>query len=399
VTTTPVSAPVSDVDLFATDVLANPYDTYRSLRDAGPAVRSSTHPIWLLTRYDDVRTALADWQSFTSAQGVALTDEMNAPMLGGVLATDPPEHDVLRSVLSEKLAPRALAKLRGDIAERADALVARVVAKGSFDAVTDLAQSLPVDVVADLIGLPQEGRDKLLPGADATFASFGPLDDRMMARMPVFMDYIQYMQSVSDRSVLAPGSWGAAVFEAVDDGRIAEETAGPLLTAYLVAGMDTTVAAIAAYIRFLAEDPELFAVLKADPGLVASGFEEALRMESPVLGFFRNTTRDVDVSGVVIPAGSRVLLSNASANRDERHYPDPDRFDVRRNPVDHLAFGYATHGCAGQGLARIEAQALIGSLLRRVDRIELAGEPVRHEHPVVRGLESLPVTVVPASEG
>jgi cytochrome P450 len=397
-TASPVSAPSSDVDVYASDVLADPYDVYRRLRDAGPAVRLSTYPVWFMGRYSDVRAALADWETFTSAQGVALTDEMNAPMLGGVLATDPPEHDVLRAVLSEKLAPRALAKLRADIAERADALVAGLVTKGAFDVVTDLAQALPVDVVADLIGLPREGREKLLPGADATFASFGPLDERMQARFPVFMDYMQYMQSVSDPSVLAPGSWGAAVFEAVDDGRIAQETAGPLLTAYLVAGMDTTVAAIAAYIRFLAEDAELFATLKADPSLIAGGFEEALRIESPVQGFFRNTTRDVDVDGIVIPAGSRVLLSNGSANRDERHYPDPDRFDINRNPVDHLAFGYATHGCAGQGLARIEARAIIESLLRRVERIQLDGEPVRHEHPVVRGLEHLPVTIVPAAE-
>jgi cytochrome P450 len=399
VTTTPVPAPVSDVDLFASSVLADPYDTYRRLRDAGPAVQLIAQPIWVLTRYADVRSGLADWETFTSAQGVALTDEMNAPMLGGVLATDPPEHDVLRSVLSEKLAPRALAKLRGDITERADALVATVVARTTFDAVTDLAQPLPVEVVADLIGLPREGREKLLPGADAVFASFGPLDERMQARFPVFLDYMQYMASVSNRSVLAPGSWGAAVFQAVDDGRIAEETAGPLLTAYLVAGMDTTVAAIAAYVRFLAEDPKLFATLKEDPSLVGSGFEETLRIESPVQGFFRNTTRAVDLEGTVIPAGSRVLLSNGSANRDERHYADPDVFDVHRNPVDHLAFGYATHGCAGQGLARIEARAIIESLLRRVDRIELAGEPVRHEHPVVRGLESVPVTVVPTAAG
>nr|WP_275585685.1 cytochrome P450 [Geodermatophilus sabuli] len=213
------------------------------------------------------------------------------------------------------------------------------------------------------------------------------------------MAYIQYIQSFDSKDKFTPGSWGAAVFDAVEDGRLTPESGMQLLNAYLVAGMDTTVNAISAYIRFLAEDPELWAALKADPSLVASGFEETLRLESPAQGFFRNTTRDVDVDGVLVPAGSRVLLSFGAANRDERHYPDPDRFDVRRNPVDHLAFGYAVHGCAGQGLARIEAQALIGSLLRRVDRIELAGEAVQHEHPVVRGLGSLPVTVVPAREG
>ena len=123
------------------------------------------------------------------------------------------------------------------------------------------------------------------------------------------------------------------------------------------------------------------------------------RAQSPAQNVTRLTTRDVDVDGVIIPAGSRVVISFASANRDERHYPDPDRFDLQRNPLDHLAFGYATHGCAGQGLARIEAHALISSLLRRVNRIELAGEPVRHLNPIIRGLEHLPVSVVPAREG
>ncbi|MFY9778452.1 MAG: cytochrome P450 [Trebonia sp.] len=137
---------------------------------------------------------------------------------------------------------------------------------------------------------------------------------------------------------------------------------------------------------------------QGDPGLIGGAFEENLRLESPVQGFTRLTTRDVELDGTLIPADTQVLLSYASANRDERHYPDPDRYDIRRNPVDHLAFGYATHGCAGQGLARIEAQALIGSLLRRVESIELAGEPVRHSHPMIRGLEALPVSVVPERE-
>jgi cytochrome P450 len=125
-----------------------------------------------------------------------------------------------------------------------------------------------------------------------------------------------------------------------------------------------------------------------------------LRKEEPrVRGIItRLTIRDVDVSGTLVPAGTRVRLSFASANRDKRHYPDPDRFDLRRNPVDHLGFGYGVHGCAGQGLARIEAQALIGSLLRRAEHLELTGELVRHRHPVIRGLEHLPVSVVPAGE-
>lgn len=148
--------------------------------------------------------------------------------------------------------------------------------------------------------------------------------------------------------------------------------------------------------RFLAEDPGLWAALKADPDLIGAGFEETLRVETPTQGFYRTATRDVDVDGVLVPARSRVLIQNASACRDERHYPGPDRFDIGRNPVDHLAFGYGIHSCTGQGLARIEARALIGSLLRRAGSIRLADEPVRHLHPTLRGLEHLPVAVAPA---
>lgn len=392
-TTTSSAAPVSDIDPFDDDVRADLYGAYRTLRDTGPVVRLTAHPTWALTRYADVRAALADWETFSSASGVALNDVMNTNLQGTVLGTDPPQHDVLRSVLAEKLAPRGLAKLRDDIVDRADALVAEVAARGSFDAVTELCERLPIDVVADLIGLPEEGRERLLPGADAVFAGFGPMGSGLQKRLPTLLTYFEYMQSFDSRDKLAPDSWGAALWDAVDEGRIPAESAVALMTAYLSAGMDTTVHGLSSYIRFLAEDPQLWADLKAHPELLASGFEEALRLESPVQEFFRLTTRNVDVDGVTIPEGTRVLLCFGAANRDERHYPDPDRFDLRRNPVDHLAFGYATHGCAGQGLARIEAQALVGALLRRVTRIELAGPPVLHDNPIARGLAHLPVVV------
>ncbi|MDQ0382871.1 cytochrome P450 [Amycolatopsis thermophila] len=392
------AVPVSDIDVYSDDVLDDPYPAYRALRDAGPAVYLSSRSLWAIARYSDVRKALADAATFSSAAGVGVSDEMNAMQTGTVLASDDPQHAELRAVLSEKLAPRALTALRSAIAEQADALVADVVARGSIDGVTDLAARLPTDVVADLIGLPREGREVLLPGADAMFASFGPLDERLRNRMPEVTAYLEFMSAMTDRAKLAPGSWGAAILDAVDEGRLAPGSAVPLMTAYLVASMDTTVHSLGNFLRLLAENQDLWQALKADPGLVGPAFEENLRLDSPAQGFTRVTTREVDVDGVVIPEGSRVLVSFASANRDERHYPDPDRFDVHRNPVDHLAFGYGVHGCAGQGLARIEARALVGSLLRRAERIEPAGEPTRHLNPAVRGLGHLPLTLVPAKE-
>lgn len=390
--------PTLDVDIFTDDVIADPYPIYRELRDAAPAVYMSPHSVWAIGRHADVRAALLDYETFSSARGVEMLEELaQFGTIGTILGTDPPEHDVLRAVLSEKLAPRALRNLHDYVTERADAIVRDAVSKGTFDAVTDLAQRVPVDVVADLIGLPKEGRHILLEGADAIFYAFGPLTQRLQERLPNIQGYLQYTRDMLNREILAPDSWGSAVLDAVDEGRLPIEVARTLMSSYMIAGMDTTVNSTSNLIRLLAERPDLWAALKNDPSLIPGAFEEILRWESPVQGFFRTTTRDVDVSGTVIPENSRVLLCFGAGNRDERHYADPDTFDLHRNPTDHLAFGYGTHGCAGQGLARMEVPAVLTALLRYADSISLAGEPTRNFSPVIRCLSSLPLTVTPAN--
>jgi cytochrome P450 len=390
--------PTLDVDIFSDDVMLDPYPTYRVLRDTAPAVYMPAHSVWAIGRYADIRPALLDFEAFSSARGTEMLEDLaQFGTIGTIIGTDPPEHDVLRSVMSEKLAPRALKGLRDHIYERADLIVRAAVAQGTFDAVSDLAQRLPVDVVADLIGLPKEGRHMLIEGADAIFHAFGPLTPRLQERLPKVQAYLQYTRDMLNRDVLAPDSWGTAVLDAADEGRLPIETARTLMSSYMIAGIDTTVNSIGNFIRFLADRPDVWDALKEDPALIPSAYEEILRMESPVQGFFRTATRDVDVDGTVIPENSRVLICFGAGNRDERRYPDPDTFDIRRNPTDHLAFGYGTHGCAGQGLARIEVPALISSLLRHADSIRPAGDAVQNFSPVVRSLEALPVTVTPSN--
>jgi len=390
--------PTLDVDIFADDILVDPYPTYRVLRDTAPAVYMPAHAVWAIGRYADIRAALLDFEAFSSARGAEMLEDLaQFGTIGTVIGSDPPEHDVLRSVLSEKLAPRALKSLRGHINERADQIVREAVARGSFDAVTDLAQRLPVDVVADLIGLPKEGRQVLIEGADAIFHAFGPLTPRLQQRLPNVQAYLQYTRDMLDRDILAPDSWGSAVLDAADEGRLPIEAARTLMSSYMIAGIDTTVNSIGNFIQFLASRLDIWAALEENPELIASAYEEILRMESPVQGFFRTATRDVDVDGTVIPKDSRVLMCFGSGNRDERHYADPDSFDLHRNPTDHLAFGYGTHGCAGQGLARIEVPALISALLRHTDSIRPDGEAVQNFSPVVRSLSSLPITVTPTN--
>jgi len=383
----------SDEDLFSPENTPDPYAVLDQLRELSPAVQMTRHDFWLLTRYDDVRHAATDWQTFTSSQGVALTPQFNERLAGGVLATDPPEHDELRAVLSEKLAPRALTAVRAQIRDYVERLVDELVERRHFDGVTDLAAVYPVNVVADLVGLPQEGRELLHPGADACFAAFGPWEHYVQEHLHLIESYAGLMAAMADRSRLTPGGWGEAIMDAVDEGRLTETGAGKTISAYMTAGMDTTVNAVAALLQLFAERPEVWDTLKSEPSLARPMFEEILRLESPVQGFWRVTTKDTEVDRVPIRAGRRVMLHWGAANRDPRHYPNPATFDIRRNPLDHLAFGYGIHGCGGQGLARLEVALLLEVLLARVDRFELTADVRRRANPIVRSLQSVPLAV------
>ncbi|MGA9856535.1 MAG: cytochrome P450 [Solirubrobacteraceae bacterium] len=388
--------PVSDIDLFDDAVLADPYATYEELRDLGAAVWLERHKAWAIPRYAEVRAILRDHETFSSSPNPGLEPEQPYMPRGDVLGADPPDHERLRRVLADQLLPRALRGLGERIAAQADELVAGAVARGSFDAIEEIARRFPVDVVADLVGLGPDRREDLLTFADAAFNTFGPFNERTQASLATVSGLLDFMQSAMSRESLRPGSWGAAAYAAADRGEISHEDAGRMMGAFVVAGMDTTVNAIGSAIWLLAQRPDRFAALRADPGLAKPAFEETLRYESPVIMFARGATRDTEIGGTPIAAGDRVVLLFGSANRDERRYPDAEQFEITRNPLDHVAFGYGIHVCVGAGLARMEGPAILAALARRVERLELDGEPRRHLNNVIRGLAELPVTVTAA---
>lgn len=389
-----LQVPELDLDLFTDEALINPYPLYEEIRATASAVFLPKYGVWAMGRYDDVRAALADWETFTSTQGVALNPTSINTTRGIIITTDPPEHDVLRGVLADRLAPRAIRALQGGIEEQARELVDSLVAKGSFNAVTELARVFPVTVVLQLIGLPADTPgDRVLAWAEAAFNAGGPDIERTREAFPLLADQFAYLAEVS-KEKLEEGSFGWAIYDAADKGVIPHESCVPLLSAYVTAGMDTTINAISTGIQYFAENPEQWDLVRADRTLITSAFHEIVRMESPLQWFARVTTRDVDLGDVVIPEGERVLMLYGSANRDERKWEDPTRFDVKRNPVDHLAFGYGTHGCAGQGLARLEGTAIFKALADTVVRFDTAGADMRLNNRI-RGLDSLEVTVTP----
>ena len=389
--------PSIDVDLFDDGVLASPYETYARMRDLGAAVRVSKYDLVALPRYREVRSALANWRAFSSGSGVGVSPRLNQYYEGSVLASDPPAHDRLRKALMGKLSPPALKALGGDIEAKAEALVARLVAKASFDAVTDLAQVFPISIVADLIGLPDDERDKLLERADGSFNAFGPENHRALDTEYVFADTFRYITTYGARDRLAPGGFGMALYKAADAGTIDPEQVFPLMLAYLFAGMDTTVNAIGHAIWLLATHPDQWRRLREDPRLTAAVFDETLRLESPAQYFTRVAMADCIVGDHSIAQGERVLIMFGSANRDERQWERPELFDLSRRASNHLAFGIGIHACVGQTLARMEADAILKALIKRVEHLA-AGTPVRHLNNVLRGLASLPIEVAPVRQ-
>lgn len=384
---------VSDADLFSDEVLLDPYPLYAELRETAGVVHLPSNDVYALTRYDVIRDALGDTTTFSSS-AIGFNPMVNEALQGTSLASDPPVHTQLRAALSANLTPRALRGLKGQIEEKADALVADLVESGSFEAIDALARELPLQVVADLIGFTGDARDNMLRWGQAAMQVIGPLNQRTAESFPIAGELYGWCSQVSAAD-LAPGSVGRGIFDAEARGDIPEGTAGHIIHQYLGAGVDSTVAAIGNIIALFAAHPDQLALVRKDHALVGSAFNEVLRYWSPLHAWGRRVTRDVEIDGALVLAGAQVAILFGAGNHDPRHYDDADAFLVERNPVDHLSFGYGPHGCAGQGLARLEAHAIIGSLARRVDRL-VVGEERRVPHNTVRSIDALPVLEVVA---
>jgi cytochrome P450 len=376
----------SDIDLFSDEALKNPLPLYRALRDTGPAVYLERHGCWFIGRYNELRQALTDWQTYSSAHGLGLNPVINTTWANALICVDPPVHTQMRTFITDRLSPRALKPVEEIIDRRACDLADRIAKQTTFDAVTDVAHELPVNVIMDLIGWPEEVRGSLLAMAEGSFNACGPDNERMRAALPRLHSMMDLIAEVYDAGTLAPGGFGSTIADAARRGEISREAAIGLLAGYVVAAFDTTINGIASGLWLFATHPREWDRLCGEPKLVTRAFNEILRLETPIQNFSRVTTRAVGLVGsAVIPAGARVIVSYASANRDERHFEDPDRFDIGRSRMDHLAFGLGNHVCAGQGLARLEAHAVFKALAAKAVRLELVGEPVRQINNITRG--------------
>ena len=386
--------PAYDADLFTDEALADPYDHYRTLRDLGPVVWLSAHAVYAVTRYADVRAVLEDPEVFCSGQGVGFNDFINDAGRGTTLMSDDEQHQRLREVIGRPLTPKALAELRPEAQVLAEQLADRLVARGSFDAVADLAEVLPATWVPDLLGWPEEGRERLIDWGAANFDALGPANARAEAAGPGVLEMAAYAHNLT-QTPLPTGSMAAGILDAAARGHIAPEQCPFAIIDDLAPSLDTTISGVGNAIWLFATHPDQWQLLRREPERIKQAFNEALRVETPISAFSRVTTQDTAIDGVELPAGARVMVSYASANRDERRWDAPDTFDITRSNAAHVAFGYGEHACAGMGLARLEGAAVLSALVERIDSFELAGPPVRKLNNLIRSFASLPVTVHP----
>jgi 4-methoxybenzoate monooxygenase (O-demethylating) len=391
--------PHLDLDPFSIEFFEDPHPVHEVLREAGPVVRLDKWNVYGVARYAEVHAVLNDPLTFCSSRGVGLSDfaretPWRPPSI--ILEADPPAHTRTRAVLSRVLSPSVMKQLRGSFVAAAEAKVEELLAKGSFDAIADLAEAYPLSVFPDAMGLQQEGRENLLPYAGLVFNAFGPPNKLRQDAIERSAPHQAYVQAQCQRENLAPGGFGACIHARADAGDITAAEAPLLVRSLLSAGLDTTVNGIGAAIYCLARFADQWARLRSDLSLARNAFEEAVRFESPVQTFFRTTTREVEISGVPVGEGEKILMFLAAANRDPRRWDKPDQYDVTRKTSGHVGFGSGVHMCVGQLVARLEGEAILAAMAQRVGTIEISGPVTRRFNNTLRGIESLPVSIKPA---
>ncbi len=389
--------PLGVYDPFWHTITDDPYPVYQLLRDEHPIYRSEERDCWVASRFDDIVRISRDVTTFSCAAGVDL--DLPATYLGpgDFLATDPPMHTRLRQILHQSFTPKAIARLETGVRARVRPMVTNISAGDPIDLSASLAMPLPMHTILDLMGLPDDDRTQVRDWLHATTLRIPGSPDRPPECDAAHEALADYLGDVLEQRRREPQDDLITVMaQAVDTGRMSlAETHGMLLL-LIVAGWVTTACLVSNAVWLLAQHPDQFQILAHDPNAIPDGVEEVLRLESPVQYLMRTTTTEVELHGVPIPSGSKILLLYAAGNRDGRRWEDPDRFDVRRRLWRHLAFGDGIHHCLGAPLSRLSGRIVLEELLAHWGRIELAGPTTRLDSVVLRGFEQLPVRLFAA---
>jgi len=390
----PDGVPVWDIDPYSPAVLRYPDDYYAQLRSKGPFAFIPEYSILACGRYAETKEVFSDWKRFVSSRGVGLQDfqleeSWRPPSI--ILEADPPEHTRTRKVLARALSPKAIRALKDNLQITADKLIDILLDRGAFEAVEDAAEAYPISVFPDAVGLRKVDKRCLVDYGAMVFNALGPDNELRRNAMAKGPEIVPWITEQCQRENLEPGGFGATIFAAADAGEITEAEAGMLVRSLLSAGVDTTVTGIGNALWCLATNPSQFNLLKNNPNLIRTAFEEVLRFTSPVHSFCRTANVDTEVGGIDIGKGTKILCVLGAANLDEQQWPRAGNFDIERRPIGHLALGTGVHGCVGQNLARAEVAAVLTAIINKVETIELAGEAVWRPNNAIHALDKLPL--------
>jgi cytochrome P450 len=382
---------VYDADLFNAEAVRNARAVDDNLRELAPVVKLSRENITMIARYEHVSMGLRDWKAFSSTSRPWHDPKSVRPEL--LLTDDPPKHTAVRTVVANALSPQALAKMADAFSTEAQTLMAALKPRSGavIDAVGDITRPFVYKVLPDLLGIPLEGREHMYAFGNMVWATMGPMNELFQAAMQNTGPVIEWATRCCSRENLDARGLGMQMFLAADRGEITQDEAKLLVGILLSAAADTTIITMANAIRAFSIYPDQYELVRKDPTLVRAAFEESLRWDSPSRMAGRIAMRDVEIDGVRIPRGERCGLMFAAANRDPRKWTDPDRFDVLRDNRGHVGWGYGVHSCVGRVLAGLEADALLGAIVRHVERFEPAGEPEPWMTTIGHGPEKLPV--------
>jgi cytochrome P450 len=392
-----------ELNPFSYEFHEDPYPTYRWLRDHAPLYRNDALNFWALSRYRDVLAASLDWESYSSAEGTTL--ERIDPQLFEtrpmIIFLDPPRHDRLRKLVSRAFTPRRVAELEPFIRATVTRLLGAVAREGGGDFVRDVSMPLPMEVIFTLLGVPESDRRQVREWMDVSLErdhGTPAIPERAMIGMASMMQYwIGFVEAL--RKAPKDDLMGALIHaEVEDDGgtptRLTDGEIIGFLNLLGSAGNETVTKLLANACVLFARHRDEYAKVLANPAVIPDAVEEVLRFTSPSQYQGRMTMRDVEWHGETVPKGSRILLLTAAANRDEREFPEADRFDVGRRPEQHLALGHGVHFCLGASLARLESRVALEEFSRRFPRYDVdEGKCVRVHMSNVHGYEHVPFSV------
>jgi cytochrome P450 len=394
-----MTAPAAYYDPYDFDIDADPYPVWKRLRDDAPLYFNEKYEFYALSRYEDVEKGLNEWQSYSSAQGSVLEiikAKVQMPP-GMFIFEDPPDHDLHRALLSRVFTPRRMAAIEPQVRAYAARTLDPLVGQGGFDFIADLGTEIPMRTIGMLLGIPEEDQQALRDQLDEGLRLEDGVMPEVTARDGASTNYAAYID------------WRAAnpsddlmtellTAEFTDEHGTVRTLTREEVLGYIGllagAGNETTTRLIGWAAKLLAAHPDQRKAMAENFELIPNAIEECLRYEPPSPVQARLVTKDVEHHDQTMPEGSIVLLLNASANRDERQFADPDRFDIRRKAQRHLSFGYGLHFCLGAHLARLEARVALEEVLRRFPVWEIdEANAVQARTSTVRGWEKLPVFV------